>query len=100
MIALIAIIALNMGKETDYSLLSCFSNITVAIYDILITRIELWLDENKKEGEKYIPCISTSPISSPEFGETTENGTEVTFRYQQESGGAPGQSEPLIFVPQ
>ncbi len=48
----------------------------------------VWLDENKKEGEKYIPCISTSPISSPEFGETTENGTKVTFRYQQESGSA------------
>ncbi|EOS34019.1 pullulanase, type I [Lachnospiraceae bacterium A4] len=48
----------------------------------------IWLDENKKDEGKYIPCISTSPISSPEFGETTENGTEVTFRYQQESGSA------------
>lgn len=59
----------------------------VAIVDNDTYELWVWLDENHKNDEgKYVPYIFTSPLSSPEFGKTDENGTEVTFRYQQESG--------------
>ncbi len=75
------------GKDSDT--LQTINN-TISHFDILDNdtyELWVWLDENKKnEQGHYIPNISTSPLSSPEFGEMTEEGTQVTFRYQQESG--------------